>query len=190
MPQVKFCNFFESSFKILQLLKEQIIQNWQDGTCSEEVSSFLTETFVFDRTFLKRTPRANPRRRSDCNLFTVLCKADIFLRSHLVGCQRCPSQRLVTVGKTIELQNRKFFIEDPDQNKLYKSKYRSFAQSLASSLKVDFHFCVIFSYVSKIEAMYERPRESVKVEECSTFTFPGDPPYISSILFTHEKITP
>ena len=73
MPVVKFCNFVESSFKILRLLKEQIIQNWQDGTCSEEVSSLLTETFVFDSTFLKRTPRANPRRRSDCNLFTILC---------------------------------------------------------------------------------------------------------------------
>ena len=87
----KILQLCESFSKILQLFKEQIIQNWQDGSCSEEVSSLLTETFVFDSTFLKRTPRANPRRRSDCNLFTILCKAGIFLRSHLVGCQRCPS---------------------------------------------------------------------------------------------------
>lgn len=82
----KILQLCESFFKILQLFKEQIIQNWQDGTCSEEVWSLLTETFVFDSTFLKRTPRANPCRRSDCTLFTILCKADIFLRSHLVGC--------------------------------------------------------------------------------------------------------
>lgn len=32
--------------------------------------------------------------------------------------------------------------------------------------------------------MYERRRKNVKVEEGSSFTFPRDPPYISSILFT------
>ena len=33
----KILQLCESFFKILQLFKEQIIQNWQDGTCSEEV---------------------------------------------------------------------------------------------------------------------------------------------------------
>ena len=33
----KLLQLCESFFKILQLFKEQIIQNWQDGTCSEEV---------------------------------------------------------------------------------------------------------------------------------------------------------
>ena len=92
---------------------------------------------------------ANPRRCSDCNLFTILCKVDISLRRHLVGCQY-PPERLVTVGKTIELLKRKFFIEDADQNKLYRSKHRSFAYPVRETLKVDFHFRVIFTCVSKI----------------------------------------
>lgn len=33
----KILQLCESFFKIPQLFKEQIIQNWQDGTCSEEV---------------------------------------------------------------------------------------------------------------------------------------------------------
>ena len=55
--------------------------------------SLLTETLVFDSTFefLKQTPRGKSCRRSDCNLCTILCKADISLRRHLVGCKRCPS---------------------------------------------------------------------------------------------------
>ena len=58
---------------------------------------------------------------------------------------------------------------------------------------MDFHFRVIFTCISKIEAMYERRRENIKVEESSTFTSPRDSPYISSILFTRvrtKKISP
>ena len=58
---------------------------------------------------------------------------------------------------------------------------------------MDFDFRVIFTCVGKMEATYERPRENVKVEEGSTFAFPRDPPYISSILFRRvrtKRITP
>ena len=52
---------------------------------------------------------------------------------------------------------------------------------------MDFDFRVIFTCVGKMEATYERPRENVKVEEGSTFAFPRDPPYISSILFRRVR---
>ena len=44
---------------------------------------------------------------------------------------------------------------------------------------------VIFTRVSKIEAMYTRPRVSVKVERGSTFTFTRGLSYIASISFMH-----
>ena len=47
---------------------------------------------------------------------------------------------------------------------------------------------VTFICVDKIEAMYERPRVSVKVEPRSTFTLTRESPHIASILFTGVKL--
>ena len=44
-----------------------------------------------------------------------------------------------------------------------------------------------FTRVNDIEVVYERPRENVKVERGSTFTFTRDLSYIVSILFTRVK---
>ena len=43
--------------------------------------------------------------------------------------------------------------------------------------------------VYEIEAVYERPRVSVKVERGSTFTYTRDLPYIVSILFSRVKFS-
>ena len=43
---------------------------------------------------------------------------------------------------------------------------------------------VKFTRVNEKEAMYERPRANVKVEEGSTFTLTRNLPYIVSIVFT------
>ena len=47
---------------------------------------------------------------------------------------------------------------------------------------------VKFRCVNEIEAMYERPKVSVKVEPRSTFTLTRERPYIASILFTRVKL--
>ena len=48
---------------------------------------------------------------------------------------------------------------------------------------------VNFRQVSKIEAMYERPRVNVRVERGSTFTLMRGLSYIASIFFTRVKFT-
>ena len=44
-----------------------------------------------------------------------------------------------------------------------------------------------FTRVNDIEVVYERPRENVKVERGSTFTFTRDLSYIVAILFRRVK---
>ena len=48
---------------------------------------------------------------------------------------------------------------------------------------------VKFTRVNEKEAMYERPRANVKVEEGSTFALTRNLPYIVSIVFTCVKFT-
>ena len=48
---------------------------------------------------------------------------------------------------------------------------------------------VKFTRVNEQEAMYERPRANMKVEEGSTFTLTRNLPYIVSIVFTRVKFT-
>ena len=48
------------------------------------------------------------------------------------------------------------------------------------SLRADFHFRVKFTYVNKIEAMYERLRLNDKVERGSSLTFTCDSSYIAA----------
>ena len=54
-------------------------------------------------------------------------------------------------------------------------------------VRVNFHCCVIFMCVNKIEVMYEGPCVNVKVELGSSFIFTSNLPYMTSILFAQVK---
>ena len=60
---------------------------------------------------------------------------------------------------------------------------------LSFFLRVDFHSRVIFTFVNKTEATFERSRVDVKVERGSTLTCSRDHVYIASISFTRVKFT-
>ena len=62
----------------------------------------------------------------------------------------------------------------------------------AGLLRVDFHCRVIFKWhanTCKIEVLYGRSRVNVKVEPRPTFTFSRGKSYITTIFFTHAKIS-
>ena len=51
------------------------------------------------------------------------------------------------------------------------------------------HGDITFTHVNKIETMYKRSRENVKVERGSTFKFTRDLSYMSSMLLTRVKLS-
>ena len=73
--------------------------------------------------------------------------------------------------------------------KLFRVRHLLFIVTVQLKLKVDFHYCLIFAYVNRIEAMYERLCVNVMFARVTNSTLTRNLSDISSIIFTQLKIT-